>query len=187
MTRRATGSTGTATERVVARGGSTAGTAAQRAGTALARAGEVLEERSTAVAPAVGTAVGSALETAVDSVSTTVAGLASAVGDFLDEPAVRGGAALDALRGVPVGPPAAVRRWPWALGAAALGAAAGAGLALLVHRLGGSDAPGAQEPHELRAVVDLPGEGTSGTSGPSGAAGTAGAPATAPSPGGAPA
>ncbi|HWH30941.1 MAG TPA: hypothetical protein VNU26_18625 [Mycobacteriales bacterium] len=165
-------------ERVVARSGTSAGGAAQRAGTALSRAGEVLEERSTAVAPAVGTAVGSALETAAE----TVAGVAAAVGDFLDEPAVRGTAALDALRGVPVGPPAAVRRWPWALGAAAVGAAAGAGVALLVRRLGGSDAPGAQEPHELRAVVDLPGEGTTGTSpGAAGAAqGTPGTPGAAP-------
>ncbi|MBW3551714.1 MAG: hypothetical protein KY442_13295, partial [Proteobacteria bacterium] len=65
-------------------------------------------------------------------------------------------AAWDALRGRPVRPPVGARRWPWAVLAAAVGAAAGAGVALLVGRLIGEDAPGAQEPEELQAVVDRP-------------------------------
>jgi len=69
---------------------------------------------------------------------------------------VRGGAARAALRGSRVGPPAAVRRWPWALAAAILGAAAGSGVAVLVRRLEGEDAPDAQDPSELEAVVDRP-------------------------------
>ena len=50
----------------------------------------------------------------------------------------------------------ALRRWPWALAAAVLGAAAGAGVALLARRLLGSEAPDAQEPEQVRAVVDRP-------------------------------
>ena len=48
------------------------------------------------------------------------------------------------------------RRWPWAVGAAVLGAAAGGAIAKLVHRVGGVDAPDAQDPGELQAVVDRP-------------------------------
>ncbi|MBW3638920.1 MAG: hypothetical protein KY451_03585 [Actinobacteria bacterium] len=69
---------------------------------------------------------------------------------------VRGEAARDALRGSRVGPPMAVRRWPWALAAAVLGALAGSGVAVLVRRLEGQDAPDAQDPSELEAVVDRP-------------------------------
>jgi len=47
------------------------------------------------------------------------------------------------------------RRWPWAIGAAVAGAAAGAGVALAVRGVLGHDAPGAQDPSELVAVVDL--------------------------------
>ena len=61
----------------------------------------------------------------------------------------RGGEVVDALAGR-----RRPRRWPWAVGAAAAGAAAGAGVALLVRGLVGQDAPGAQEPDQLRAVVD---------------------------------
>ena len=78
------------------------------------------------------------------------------VQEALDTSLVRGGAAWDAVSGARVGPPTAVRRWPWALAAAALGAVAGGALAVLVRRLGGQDAPGAQEPEELEAVVDRP-------------------------------
>ena len=46
------------------------------------------------------------------------------------------------------------RRWPWAVAAGLLGAAAGAGVALALKRVVGQDAPGAQEPEHLRAVVD---------------------------------
>ncbi len=69
---------------------------------------------------------------------------------------VRAGAARDALRGTRVGPPSAVRRWPWAVAAAVLGAAAGSVVAGLVRRLEGQDAPDAQDPSELEAVVDRP-------------------------------
>ena len=46
------------------------------------------------------------------------------------------------------------RRWPWAVGAAVAGAAAGAGVALVMQKVLGQDAPGAQDPSELLAVVD---------------------------------
>jgi hypothetical protein len=77
-------------------------------------------------------------------------------GEVLGASAVRGGAAWDALRGGPVGPPVGVRRWPWAVGAALAGAAAGAAVAYLVTRIVGQDAPDAQEPEDLQAVVDRP-------------------------------
>ncbi|MGI8536457.1 MAG: hypothetical protein ACR2K2_08150 [Mycobacteriales bacterium] len=79
-----------------------------------------------------------------------------AVHEARDTSLIRGGAAWDAVRGARVGPPTAVRRWPWALAAAVLGAAAGGAVAVLVRRLGGQDAPGALEPAELKAVVDRP-------------------------------
>jgi len=79
------------------------------------------------------------------------------LGVVLEAGVVRGDAALTALRGDRVKPPVAVRRWPWAVGAAVLGAAAGAGVALLVGRLLlGRDAPDAQDPADLEAVVDRP-------------------------------
>ena len=77
------------------------------------------------------------------------------VGDALDTSLTRGGAALLALRGGPIGPPLGRRRWPWALGAALLGAAAGAAVAVVVSRLVPSDAPDAQDPEDVEAVVDL--------------------------------
>lgn len=64
-------------------------------------------------------------------------------------------AAYDALRGGPVGPPLAVRRWPWAVLAAVLGALAGAAVVVLARRVVGEDAPDAQEPEDLQAVIDL--------------------------------
>lgn len=48
------------------------------------------------------------------------------------------------------------RRWPWALCGACAGAGAAAGAVLLARRLLGQDAPDAQEPSELQAVVDTP-------------------------------
>lgn len=153
--------------------GIAAGAAAQRAGAAVTRAGSTLEHQGRASAPAVGAAVGTAVEAVLEAASaargaadrlsavasSTAGGLAGTVTGFVDEPGVRGLAALDVLRGVPVGPPAARRRWPWAVLAALLGAAAGVAIATTARRLQGSDAPGAQEPHELRAVVDLPQDG----------------------------
>ena len=78
----------------------------------------------------------------------------SSLHEAVETTRVRGGAARDALRGTRVGPPSAVRRWPWALLAAVLGALAGSGVAVLVRRLQGQDAPDAQDPSELEAVVD---------------------------------
>jgi hypothetical protein len=75
---------------------------------------------------------------------------------ILGEAATRGGAAWDALRGERVGPPVAVPRWPWALAAAMVGAAAGVVVALAVRRLDRPDAPGAQDPEDLEAVIDRP-------------------------------
>jgi hypothetical protein len=49
------------------------------------------------------------------------------------------------------------RRWPWAVLAAVLGAAAGSAAAVVVRSLEGTDAPDALEPDELQAVVDRPG------------------------------
>lgn len=83
---------------------------------------------------------------------------ADAAGAVLETTLVRGAAAVDSLRGGPVGPPIAVRRWPWAVAAAIAGAAAGAAVAQLVGRLLGQDAPDAQEPEDVQAVVDRPGE-----------------------------
>jgi hypothetical protein len=68
---------------------------------------------------------------------------------------VRGGAAWRSLHGGPVRPPIGARRWPWALSAAVLGAAAGAVTARLAGRLlVGREVPGAQAPEDLEAVVD---------------------------------
>ena len=58
------------------------------------------------------------------------------------------------------------RRWPWAVGAAVLGAAAGGAIAKLVHHVGGVDAPDAQDPGELQAVVDRPRPAAPQTSSP---------------------
>ena len=74
----------------------------------------------------------------------------------LQEARLRGGAAWRALRGSRVGPPVAVRRWPWAVAAAVTGAATGVAVVLVLARLRTRDAPGALEPEELRAVIDRP-------------------------------
>ena len=78
----------------------------------------------------------------------------------LGEALGRGGAAWGALRGEVVAPRGAARRWPWAVGAAVAGALAGAVVAKLMAKVAPADAPGAQEPHELRAVVDTADAGT---------------------------
>lgn len=165
-----------AAEAATSAAGAAAATAAQRAGAAVQRAGTALEQQGRTSAPAVGAVVGSAVENALevaDSARTVaervgagalgVAGeLVETVSGLIEEPGARGAAALEALRGVPVRPPAARRRWPWAVAAAVAGATAGAGAALLVRRLSGGDAVDAQEPHELRAVVDVPADPVSG-------------------------
>ena len=53
------------------------------------------------------------------------------------------------------GTPRAGRRWRVALLGMAVGAVAGAGGAVLRSRWRGQDAPGAQEPEQLQAVVDI--------------------------------
>lgn len=156
---RAQQAVGAATTSATTAAATRAGSAAQRAGAAVTRAGSALEQQGVSSAPAVGAALGTAVETAFD-VAGSARQLAGRLGEataetvsgLVDEPAVRGMAALQALRGAQ--PPR--RRWTWAVGAALAGATAGAAVAVLVRRLGGGDAPGAQEPHELRAVVDVP-------------------------------
>lgn len=78
---------------------------------------------------------------------------------ILAEAAVRGGAAWDALRGERVGPPVAVARWPWAVAAAAVGAAAGVAVAIAARRFAQPDAPDAQDPEDVQAVIDRPVQG----------------------------
>ena len=134
------------------------------------RVRERAEPRLERVATTVGTTAAPLVARAVDTASPYVdravvtarpvlLDLAGTAGEVLDTSRVRGSAAWDALRGDRVGPPVAVRRWPWAVGAAVLGAAAGAAAALVVGRLVGTDAPDAQEPEDLEAVVDRPGDG----------------------------
>ena len=67
------------------------------------------------------------------------------------------GGARTALRGLGGRRSPQARRWPWALLAAVLGAAAGSAAAVVVRSLEGTDAPDAQEPEEVQAVVDRPG------------------------------
>ncbi len=88
---------------------------------------------------------------------SAAAGPASAIEaarDSLGTTRERGGAAWDVLRGAPAEAPPLARRWPWALGAAVLGAAVGGVVAAVLRRVGGEDAPGAQDPEEVVAVVD---------------------------------
>lgn len=73
----------------------------------------------------------------------------------VEQTRLRGAGALDhVLRGERVGPPLAARRWPLAIAAALAGACAGALVVLVLRRLLGEDAPDAQEPDELVAVID---------------------------------
>jgi len=95
-----------------------------------------------------------AYDVVAERIDTASSAVTEVLGEVLDASLVRGGAALDALRGSRVGPPVAIRRWPWALAAAVVGAAAGAGVAYVVGRVVGRDAPDAQEPEDVQAVVD---------------------------------
>ena len=113
----------------------------------------------------VGTAVGSAVAAAggvrdtlggvLDArVGPRVTGALQTLDGVVVEGRYRGLGAIDALAGR-----RAPRRWPWAAGAAALGALVGAGLALALRGALGQDAPDAQEPEQLQAVVDpFPGD-----------------------------
>jgi len=117
---------------------------------------EPLRERAAAGAVEFSGAAAPVVGSAVDSLGTA-----------FDGAVVRTGAAWEALRGQRVGPPVAVRRWPWALAALIAGAAAGAATAGILDKINPPDAAGAQEPHELKAVVDHAGTGPAGT-GPAG-------------------
>lgn len=116
-------------------------------------------EHASAAAASAGLAAGAALEVlgaAGREVVTAVRGGA----ELLPTPAVlegvledafdRGAQAWDALRGRSRPP----RRWPWAAGSALAGATAAVAVTVLVRRLTTTDAPGAQEPADVRAVVD---------------------------------
>ncbi len=111
---------------------------------------------SSAAAAAAGAAAGvaGAAGPAREGVAHVLEDLRSDASSVLDQALVRGGAAWDALRGEPVGPPAAHRRWPWAVVAAVAGAAAGVGVAYALARVRTSDAPDAVEPEQVQAVVD---------------------------------
>ena len=87
-------------------------------------------------------------------VPDAVEGVVEDVVDVLDEAWARSTAAWDVLRGERVGPPVSVRRWPWAVGAAVAGAAAGVAVAYVVQRLHTQDPPGAVDPETVEAVVD---------------------------------
>ena len=94
-------------------------------------------------------AVPDAVEGVVEDVTENVAAV-------LDEAWTRSTAAWDVLRGERVRPPVSVRRWPWAVGAAVAGAAAGVAVAYVVQRLHTQDPPGAVDPETVEAVVDRP-------------------------------
>ena len=129
----------------------------QAVGTAMAtvadRAGEFASRARDGAVPLVDRVLESAGEFS-HAAAPVLGSAVETVSGVLDETLVRGGAAFGALRGQRLSQP--VRRWPWALGALVAGAAAGAGAALLVRRIHPPDAPNAQEPHELKAVVDQP-------------------------------
>ena len=120
--------------------------AADRAGAAAGP----LRERVLESAGELAERTGPLRERVLESAGELRGSAAPVVGEALE----RGGAAWGVLRGDRIGPPLAVRRWPWALGAALAGAAAGAVVAAMVRKVAPADAPGAQEAHELRAVVD---------------------------------
>ncbi len=76
--------------------------------------------------------------------------LERALEGVLEEALDRGTEVWDAVRGYR----RPQRRWTWAVGSAAAGAAVAVAVTVLVRRLRTQDAPGAQEPEQVRAVVD---------------------------------
>lgn len=92
----------------------------------------------------------------------------------LEDAFERGADAWGALRG------RHSRRWPWAVGSALVGAAAAVAVTVVTRRLSTQDAPGAQEPEQVEAVVDL---GPVATPVPPGAAADSGPVAAAVPPG----
>ena len=134
--------------------------AAEHAQAAAASAGLA----AAAAAEALGVVAHAAAErgrSALDSATDALGGVARQSADRLPVPVVlegvveeafgRGAEAWQALRGEPRRP---VRRWPWATGTAVAGAVLGVAAAMVYQRLAWRDAPGAQEPEELVAVVD---------------------------------
>ncbi len=134
-----------------------AGLAAEQAGLAAVAAGEVLsavagtarvvaEERGRQAADALSAAYGAARERA----------------DNLPVPELLEGVLEDVReRGLDVweavgGRPRRRKRYPWARGGAVAGALVGIAAAVAVRKLLRGDAPGAQEPEQVRAVVDAP-------------------------------
>ncbi len=122
------------------------------------------------VGESVGAAVGAVVDEAAHRAAEAAAAVAEGYGVVRDRVAGTDAGALvrhwtEALEGVVEDgreraasalavPTRTPRRWPWSVGAAVAGAAAGAAVALAVRRLAGQDAPDAQEPEHLRAVVD---------------------------------
>ena len=133
---------GAALGAALGRAGEGAGTLGRVTASAASR-GVVATRQGTARVAAGG--LGGALHDA----RTAVAAAQEILDGVLENARERGPAAVAVLAGRR--PP---RRWPWAVGAAVAGAAAGAGVALVVRRVLGQDAPGAQEPDQLVAVVD---------------------------------
>ena len=143
-----------AAEPLVERASALADRAGDLAERARTEAGPYVERVRAEAAPLAGRV---AAETAglVAAATPLVESAVETVQGVLEDAGVRGGAAWDALRGERVGPPVAVRRWPWAVGAALAGAAAGAAAAYATRRLRTTDAPEAVEPEQVEAVVDL--------------------------------
>lgn len=137
--------------------GTAAGSLGERAGELTERARDAAVELRTTAEPYADKALDSVRGAAVElrsAAAPAVAAAAVSAGGALGTARHRSADALTVLKGDRVGPPASVRRWPWALGAAVAGAAAGALVVSVLRRVAPGDAPGAQEPHELRAVVD---------------------------------
>jgi len=132
-----------------------AGRAREGAGPALATAGELAGRARESAGPALATAA-EAASRARESARPALASAVERAGPAFDDARVRSTAAWDALRGERVGPPAAVRRWPWAVGAAVAGAVLAGLVAALLRRVNPPDPLGAQEAHEVEAVVDRP-------------------------------
>ena len=127
-------------------------------------------QHAQAAATAAGLAAGAAAEAlgvAVGAVSVAAAGggrevaravrsgadlvpAPEALEGVLEDAYERGAQAWDVLRGR-----RAPRRWPRTAGGAAVGAMVAVVLTVLVRRLATRDAPGAQDPEQVLAVVDL--------------------------------
>jgi len=129
-------------------------------GAALGSAAEEAAQRAAAAASVIAESYGTVRERASDAVRERAAGVDTAAlvrqwGAALEGVVEDGRERVATALPVALGGRVTRRRWPWAVGAAVAGAVAGTAAALAVRRLIGEDAPGAQEPEHLRAVVDL--------------------------------